>query len=119
MFVDWGGLGWGGRFWPLGWPSVLPRRLQAGGDRAGGLPLSYQVFSGNRSDVTTLEAGLGDEPRKVLEEMGRIGVVDVVLPTSEGNEIRKRCVTRPTEHHAILLHRPGLHLPDSLEAVDR
>ena len=25
LFVDWGGLGWGGRFWPLGWPSVLPR----------------------------------------------------------------------------------------------
>jgi len=64
------------------------------------------------------EAGLGDEPRKVLGEIGRIGVVDVVMPTSEGIEIRQRCVTRPTEHQAILLHRLGLHLPDALEIVD-
>jgi hypothetical protein len=64
------------------------------------------------------EAGLGDEPRKVLEEIGRIGVVDVVMSTSEGIEIRKRCVTRPTEHQAILLHRLNLHLPDALEVVD-
>jgi len=63
-------------------------------------------------------AGLGDEPRKVLEEIGRIGVVDVVMPTSQGVEIRKRCVTRPSEHQAILLDRLGLHLPDALELVD-
>jgi len=59
-----------------------------------------------------------DEPRKVLEEIGRIGVVDVVMPRSEGIEIRKRCVTRPTEHQAILLHRLGLHLPDALDVVE-
>ena len=64
------------------------------------------------------EAGLGDEPRKVLEEIGQIGVVDVVMPTSQGIEIRKRCVTRPSEHQAILLHRLELRLPDALEMVD-
>jgi hypothetical protein len=42
------------------------------------------------------EAGLGDEPRKVLKEIGRIPVVDVVMPTSAGIEIRQRCVRRPT-----------------------
>ena len=56
-------------------------------------------------------AGLGDEPRRVLEELSKIEMVDVVLPTRCGVEIRRRCITRPTEHQAILLQRMGLHLP--------
>jgi len=63
-------------------------------------------------------AGLGDEPRKVLEEISRIQVVDVVMPTRCGVEIRRRYVQRPTEHQTILLHRLGLHLPEQLEAVE-
>ena len=55
--------------------------------------------------------GLGDEPRRVLEELSKISLVDVVLPTSSGVEIRKRCITRPTEHQEILLQRLGLKLP--------
>ena len=38
-------------------------------------------------------AGLGDEPHRVLEELGKIRLIDVVLPTSSGEEIRKRCIT--------------------------
>ena len=56
-------------------------------------------------------SGLGDEPRRVLAELGTIRLVDVVLPTSSGVEIRKRCVTRPTEHQEILLQHLGLSLP--------
>jgi transposase len=63
-------------------------------------------------------AGLGDEPRKVLEEIARIQVVDVVMPTRGGVEIRRRYVQRPTEHQAILLHRMGLHLPTRLEMIE-
>lgn len=63
-------------------------------------------------------AGLGDEPRKVLDEIGRISTVDVILPTRGGTEIRKRCVARPTEHQAILLHKLGLKLPTNLEAIE-
>lgn len=62
--------------------------------------------------------GLGDEPRKVLQEIGRIQSVDVVLPTRCGIEIRKRCVTRPTEHQSILLFKLGLDLPRSLDLTD-
>ena len=61
------------------------------------------------------QAGLGDEPRKVLAELQHIALVDVVLPTKYGIEIRKRCVTQPTEHQAILLQRLGLRLPQQLE----
>jgi transposase len=58
-----------------------------------------------------LRAGLGHEPRKVFEELGKIRTVDVVLPTRQGVEIRKRCITRPTDHQAILLQHLGLNLP--------
>lgn len=61
------------------------------------------------------QAGLGDEPRKVLAEIQQIGLVDIVLPTKSGIEIRKRCVTQPDEHQAILLQRLGLNLPQRLE----
>lgn len=63
-------------------------------------------------------AGLGDEPRKVFEELSGIQVVDVVLPTSRGVDLKRRCVLRPTAHQAILLERLNLHLPDRLEWVD-
>lgn len=64
----------------------------------------------------TRAAGLGDEPRRIFEELGKIGLVDVVLPTRDKNlEIRRRCVARPTDHQAILLDRLGLRLPRQLK----
>jgi len=60
-------------------------------------------------------AGLGDEPRKVLAEIAQVQAVDVVLPTRDGTEIRKRCVAHPTEHQRILLWKLGLTLPKSLD----
>jgi transposase len=63
-------------------------------------------------------AGLGDEPRKVLDELGRIKLVDVVARTCQGVELRRRCVSRPNEHQAILLHRLGLCLPEYLDVTD-
>ena len=60
-------------------------------------------------------AGLGDEPRKVFEEISQIRTVDVVLPTKSGMEIRRRCVGEPTKHQAILLSYLGLTLPKQLK----
>jgi transposase len=61
------------------------------------------------------QAGLGDEPRKVLDELAQIQVIDVVVPTRSGIDLRKRCVCEPTDHQAILLHRLGLHLPKRMK----
>jgi hypothetical protein len=44
-----------------------------------------------------------------------VTLVEVALPTRTGVTIRKRCVSRPTEHQTILLQRLGLHLPAALE----
>ncbi len=63
-------------------------------------------------------AGLGNEPRRVLDELAELRAMDVVLPTSDGIEIRRRCVNRPNEHQAILLDRLGLQLPRYLETTE-
>jgi len=55
--------------------------------------------------------GLGDEPRRIFDELEQISLVDVVLPTRNGVEIGRRCVRRPTDHQAILLERLSLNLP--------
>lgn len=64
------------------------------------------------------QVGLGDESRRVFDEIDRIKAVDVVLPTRSGVEIRRRCVTRPTDHQAILLQHLGLVLPSGLGMTD-
>ena len=59
-------------------------------------------------------AGLGDEPRKVLDELSGIKMVDVVLPTRSGVELRRRCISHPTKAQAILLDRLKLRLPRTM-----
>ena len=59
-------------------------------------------------------AGLGNEPRKVIDELGAIKLVDVVLPTRSGVDLRRRCIAQPTKAQAILLDRLKLQLPTAL-----
>jgi transposase len=59
----------------------------------------------------TVASGLGDEPRRIFDELSKISLVDVVLPTRKGVHIRRRCVRRPTDHQEILLSRLKLKLP--------
>lgn len=57
------------------------------------------------------QAGLGSEPRRVLDELGDLRMMDVVLPTRSGIEIRKRCLSKPTDHQQILLDHLKIRLP--------
>jgi transposase len=55
-------------------------------------------------------------PARALSVLSTIHSVDVVLPTTDGREIRLRRVTIPSpEQHQVLEHL-GLHLPDHLES---
>lgn len=63
-------------------------------------------------------AGLGDEPRKVLDELEGIKMVDVVLSTRSGVELRRRCLSQPTRAQAILLDRLKLRLPTPVAAQE-
>ena len=59
-------------------------------------------------------AGLGDEPRRVLSELSELRLMDVVLPTRTGPELRRRCIARPSDHQQILLDKLHLRLPETL-----
>jgi transposase len=58
--------------------------------------------------------GLGDESRRIIEEIGAIQMVDVVLATSLGKELKLRTITRPDRRVQELLSRLGWRLPDTV-----
>jgi transposase len=60
-------------------------------------------------------AGLGNSPTTLLEELARIHSTDVVAPTTDGRQVRVRCVVRPDPAQTILLHHLGLVLPQRLQ----
>jgi hypothetical protein len=69
-------------------------------------------------------SGLGDAPRTVLEELGKILSGDVVLPTARadgtaGPTLWVRCVSVPEEHQRVLLERLGLKLPERLRTIEQ
>jgi len=63
-------------------------------------------------------AGLGDEPRQVLNEISQIKVVDVIMPTRQETKITKCCISQPTISPVILLQKLGLHLPQFMKTVE-
>ena len=56
-------------------------------------------------------AGLGESVRKLLDEFHAIQSADVVLPATDGRELRLRCLTQPEKPLQILLQRLGLDIP--------
>jgi hypothetical protein len=60
------------------------------------------------------QAGLGDEPRKVIAEFKNLQLSDVVLPTRKGVNIRLRCVSKPDADLALLMHKLKLKPPARL-----
>lgn len=60
------------------------------------------------------QKGLGNEPRKVIDEISHIKLTDVILPTREGIEIKLHCVSKPDKHQQILLQHLGLQIPSRL-----
>src|SRR6202140_4270781 len=63
-------------------------------------------------------SGLGNSPRTILEELGRIQSHDVVLPTAAHGEIRLRCITQPDAAQAALLDRLGIVLPKRMRLAE-
>lgn len=60
-------------------------------------------------------SGLGNEPRKVFDEIAQIKVVDVMLTTKHGTTITKRCISQPTKAQSVLLQKLNLHLPQYMK----
>ena len=62
------------------------------------------------------QAGLGNSPRFVLDQLKDIRSMDVVLPLADNptQEVKVRCVVRPEPLQSMLLERLGLRLPERL-----
>ncbi len=56
--------------------------------------------------------GLELSPAEALAKLSTLHSGEIVLPTTEGREIRLRRITRPTEEQKELLSRLGMRLPD-------
>lgn len=53
-------------------------------------------------------------PRKALALLSTVQSADIVLPTTDGREIRLRRITEPSLEQKSLLHQLGISLPDRL-----
>lgn len=56
-------------------------------------------------------------PMKALALLATLQSADIVLPTTDGREIRLRRITEPTAEQKSLLHQLGLTLPERLKAL--
>src|ERR1700704_2539755 len=58
-------------------------------------------------------------PMKVLALLSTLQSADIVLPTTDGREIRLRRITEPTTEQKSLLHQLGLSLPERLKSLSK
>src|SRR5229473_2943944 len=58
-------------------------------------------------------------PMKALALLSTLQSADIVLPTTDGREIRLRRITEPTAEQKSLLHQLGLSLPERLKSVSK
>ena len=54
-------------------------------------------------------------PFRALDLLARLHSADIVLPTTDGHEIRLRRITEPTPEQKQLLHRLGISLPQHFD----
>jgi transposase len=54
-------------------------------------------------------------PMKAIALLSTLQSADIVLPTTDGREIRLRRITEPTAEQKTLLHRLGISLPEHLQ----
>ena len=58
-------------------------------------------------------------PMKALALLSNLGSADIVLPTTDGREIRLRRITEPDAEQASLLHQLRLTLPERLKSFSQ
>ncbi len=73
------------------WPTIIPQASASGMESA--QPLA---------------------PRKALALLSTLQSADIVLPTTDGRELRLRRITEPTTEQNYLLHQLGISLPERL-----
>ena len=64
------------------------------------------------------QAGLGNSPRTMLEELGHVYSADIVLPATTGERIRLRSIVKPEKAQQIILDRLGIRVPRRMRIPD-
>jgi hypothetical protein len=72
-----------------------------------GLVVEIAIHPADSSGSLTAMRKRPSAAAKCDAELSEIALVDVVLPTGNEVETRKRCISQPTEHQRILLQRLG------------
>jgi transposase len=70
----------------------------------------------NPKPTTSAEHAPPLTPMKAISLLSTLQSADIVLPTTDGREIRLRRVTEPSAEQKILLHHLGLSLPERLHS---
>ncbi len=65
--------------------------------------------------VSGVENAQPMSPLKAMALLSTLQFADIVLPTTDGREIRLRRITEPTAEQKSLLHQLGLSLPERLD----
>jgi transposase len=63
-----------------------------------------------------VEAAPSWSPMKALALLSTLQSADIVLPTTDGREIRLRRITEPTAEQKFVLHQLGISLPERLNS---
>jgi hypothetical protein len=58
-------------------------------------------------------------PMKTLALFSTLQSADIVLPSTDGREIRLRRITEPTAEQKSLLYQLGLSLPEQLKSLSK
>ena len=65
-------------------------------------------------EASGMESAQPLAPRKALALLSTLQSADIVLPTTDGRELRLRRITEPTTEQNYLLHQLGISLPERL-----
>jgi len=71
---------------------------------------------GPKPTISGVENNQPFSPMEALSLLSTLQSADIVLPTTEGREIRLRRITEPTAEQRSLLQQLGLNLPDQLQS---
>jgi transposase len=62
-------------------------------------------------------SGIGNSPRKLIEELANLRSMDVILPLQEGPELKLRCISEPEKSQRILLDRLKIYPPKRINRI--
>ena len=74
---------------------------------------------GPQSSTDSVDNAQPLSPMKALALLSTLQSADIVLPTTDGREIRLRRITEPTAEQKSLLHQLGLSLPERLKSLSK